>query len=479
MRLQQVPGEEIASPEANLHASKPGKSISVHWCWGAVIGVVCLLWLPRLSGPIDLRWDGGVYYLLGTSLANGHGYRIPSEPGTPEAIQYPPLLPVIVALHERALGTTDPAIVAAWLRRSYAATFTVFAVTLLALARRLLPNGLALLATVLCLCQVMTVFMSDLLFTELPFALLGVLFVLVGTTDRLESRPFFLESLLFGLGVAGFLLRTAGVALLGAWVLDALLRRRWRVFLFRAVLSLLPVLAWQAHVAKVRSSAEYTHPAYEYQRAAYQYYNVSYAENIALVDPFRPELGRAHPGTLASRLVNNVFPALKAVGETVSTKEDFWSRIVNRPYISAKRLFSPKLILVPICALSAITLFGLAMLARGGASLLSLIVLLSLALAATTPWPAQFSRYLMPIAPFLAICLVEGWRRIPLSLPQGTGRSTLLARLAMAGTFVVIFGLQSYALIKASDHAEANCQRSLPGRRMPLERSSFTTTQPG
>ena len=79
-----------------------------YWGEAVVVAIALLVWLPRLSGPIDLRWDGGVYYLLGTSLAEGHGYRIPSEPGSPEALQYPPLLPAVVALHQRALGTTNP-----------------------------------------------------------------------------------------------------------------------------------------------------------------------------------------------------------------------------------------------------------------------------------------------------------------------------------------------------------------------------------
>jgi hypothetical protein len=51
-------------------------------------------WLPRLSGPLDLRYDAGVYYILGTSLAHGDGYRLLNEPGEIQGIQYPPLLPL-------------------------------------------------------------------------------------------------------------------------------------------------------------------------------------------------------------------------------------------------------------------------------------------------------------------------------------------------------------------------------------------------
>ena len=52
--------------------------------------VVIASWIPRLNSPIDLRFDSGVYYTLGTSLAEGKGYRLLNEPGEIAAVQYPP-----------------------------------------------------------------------------------------------------------------------------------------------------------------------------------------------------------------------------------------------------------------------------------------------------------------------------------------------------------------------------------------------------
>jgi hypothetical protein len=47
-----------------------------------LIGAAALaFWWPRWGGPSDLRWDGGAYYVLGTSLARAEGYRILGEPG--------------------------------------------------------------------------------------------------------------------------------------------------------------------------------------------------------------------------------------------------------------------------------------------------------------------------------------------------------------------------------------------------------------
>ena len=83
----------------------------------------------------------------------------------------------------------------------------------LALARRYLHADFAVLAVALSLLQINSLFISDLLFTEIPFALFSVLFVLVALDDRLASRRWLREPLSFVLVTAGFLLRTAGLAL--------------------------------------------------------------------------------------------------------------------------------------------------------------------------------------------------------------------------------------------------------------------------
>src|SRR5690349_16174603 len=84
-----------------------------------LLGLALVLWAPRLGGPIDLRYDAGVYYVLGTALAEGKGYRLLNEPGAIQAIQYPPLLPLFVAVHQRLSGHSDPLVVGRLLRISF------------------------------------------------------------------------------------------------------------------------------------------------------------------------------------------------------------------------------------------------------------------------------------------------------------------------------------------------------------------------
>jgi hypothetical protein len=443
---EEMPVDPISRPQRR-------RRLSELWCWVAITGLAIGLWLPRLSGPIDLRWDAGVYYILGTSLATGHGYRILSEPGEPEALQYPPLLPAIVALHEKALGSTDPAVVGPWLRRSYAGLFLIYALAALALAKRFLRPIFAVAAIALSLLHFETIFLSDLLFAELPFALVSVIFALVAT-DSSGRRPFLREILSFALATTGFLLRTAGAVLLAAWALEALMRRRWLLAIARGGVALVPIVSWQIYVSHVRGSAEYAHPAYEYQRAPYQYYNVSYAENMRLVDPFRPELGRMNSRAYATRLAANLPNVLASLGETISTKKPEWHLIVQRTqrHLLRKSIFPNAVAMVPIFGLAAIVLAGLILLLRRSAWLMALIILGSVILVWVTPWPAQYLRYLTPLAPFLSICAFMALSQITGALRGRDSWATTMARIATGGIIVLIFGAAAYTSLRLYFH---------------------------
>ena len=104
------------------------------------------------------------------------------------------------------------------------------------------------------------------------------------------------------LAVAAYGLRAAGVALLAAWTAESLLRRRCRQAVARGGRRWSMLGAWQVYVAQVKSDPAFAEPAYAYQRADYQFYNVGYVENMAYMDPFRPELGRATARQLAARV---------------------------------------------------------------------------------------------------------------------------------------------------------------------------------
>jgi hypothetical protein len=161
-------------------------------CLLLVLVVAVSLWLPRLRGPIDPRLDAGVYYILGTSLYEGKGYRLLNEPGEIQAVQYPPLLHTIVAAHQAVLGTTDFLVVGPWLRRTYLALSVALALFTYWLARSNLAPLESLAAAALAALALNAYCFSDLLYTEMPFAVAATLMAIFHDRALLPtsaSRP--------------------------------------------------------------------------------------------------------------------------------------------------------------------------------------------------------------------------------------------------------------------------------------------------
>src|SRR6516162_3067830 len=151
---------------------------------GCLMVLALALWIPWMRGPIDLRWDAGVYYLLGTSLAEGKGYRLLNEPGNPQAVQYPPLLPLLIAAQQRLLGTSNPVVVGKWLRFVYQLMLMACVALTYLLARRWLSPWHAFFPALMFLLSLHTYFMGSLAFAEMPFALASLLFLVPPHSSR-------------------------------------------------------------------------------------------------------------------------------------------------------------------------------------------------------------------------------------------------------------------------------------------------------
>src|SRR4051794_15303479 len=183
-------------------------------CALALCVLTLLSWIPRWNGPLDYRWDGGVYFILGTSLAQGKGYRLLNEPGEISANQYPPLLPAVIAVHEKLLSSSDPIKVGIWLRRTWIVLSIFYVCGCFFLARLFLSRLYAFGLAAICIINYDMYFLSTLAFAELPFALATVLFAWSYLRNRGESWTRHLTPVF---AIAAFLLRTVGLALLLAW----------------------------------------------------------------------------------------------------------------------------------------------------------------------------------------------------------------------------------------------------------------------
>jgi len=385
-----------------------------------VLLLVCLaVWVPRLTGPINFRWDASTYYILGTSLAQGHGYRLLSEPGEIRAVQYPPLLPAIVAAIQRILGTSDYFKVGFALRLTYFLLSVLFLLMAYALARTFLPPLYALLVGIITALSFSSLIApSDVLYAEMPFAVVAMGFLLC---HRRSDRPIFAAATGI-LGAAAYLLRTAGLALLLTWIGESLIRRRFRQAAVRAAVSALPILVWQAYVWQVTRSYDYHHPIYTYQRADYYYPNVTYGQNSRLVDPFSPELGHVRFRNLAGRLVRNIASLPVALGESAIVPKWFAPSLLTQLHKGLRVPLSDnwgKLMSFALrgCLFAAglLALAGAVLLVNGRHWFLSLFFGITLATIVVTPWQNQFWRYLAPMAPltliflFLTLITIRDW----------------------------------------------------------------------
>jgi hypothetical protein len=444
-------------------------TLGARWHIPALLTLVVVIWLPRLQGPPDLRYDGGVYYILGTALAEGRGYRLLSEPGAIEAIQYPPLLPAIGALHQRILGTADPAVVGPWLRLTACAMYLAYIAAVYAMCRRIVGPTYALLVGLITAMHMQTVFLSDFFTADVPFALVTTLFFVVAAWrrhgDEAAPKPHgALEGLL---AVAAYALRTAGVALLAAWILESALDRRPGRAALRVAVALAAVMSWQGYIARVKASPEYRHPAYAYQRADYQFYNVGYVENMRYVDPFRPELGRVSPAGMARRALENFRLIPLSVGEAVSEHKGWWRGQVGKWSQKVPALALPEsaadaglaLLSIPVAA-------GLVLLAIQGYWLFVLYTVGSVVLIALTPWALQFSRYLIPLTPFLALALMYLIADVMRRLGARRSPWRIGVRLAIAAGVSLILLQQVYTLYTSfANHRERALYTDAAGTR--------------
>jgi hypothetical protein len=401
-----------------------------------VLAVAILLWTPRFAGPIDLRWDGAVHYILGTSLAEGRGYKLLNEPGEIDEVQYPPLLPAVVALHQLLLGTSDPTRVGRLLRLSSFFLFIAYACVVFRFLRSYLPGGLALLASLMSLFCLHAWFLSDALFPEVGFSIATLLFLLFARREGSRGHA----ALAYLCALASYALRSVGIAAFAVLVLHSLLRRRFKQAAGRAMLALLPILAWQVYVARVEQGYAYNHPAYEYQRAPYMFYNVSYARNVALRDPFTPEKGDVR---VARRVVRNLLELPVHLGETLSARG--YLQMALHGVFGEGRIAGP---LIDRGMFAVLSVFGGVLVAGGlvvqllrRQLLVPLYLMVYSAALCLTPFPDQYLRYLMPVTPLVAlsaiVCLTATQSRRG-GQPDRGGREALRAPLAVLGPALLV-----------------------------------------
>jgi hypothetical protein len=406
-------------------------------CLDVIIVILLLLvavvtWLPRGQGEIDLRVDTGVYYVLGMSLADGHGYRLSNEPGNIQATQVPPLVPGIIAVQQKLGGTRDPFLIGRRLKLFWLFLLLLFTALTYCFLRSSFSVAWSCLGVVFCLLNTQLCFYSNQATAELPFAVISLLFVF------LYRKRIAGEAVTSVLAIVAFFCRTIGIALLAAWIADAILRKQLLRAALRSSIAIACVLAWGSYIHFVENSLEYKRPAYPYQRAEYMFHNVSYSKNVVYKDPSRPELGFASFKDRIKRFLANLLAVPSSTGEAATSYVILWRQ---NAYLLNNRL---GFTLVPLAVVSAIifavgccVLTGLIILLWRREWFLVLYILFTILIACCAPWQ-QISRYLVPIAPLLVFSLLTLFERLSgITFLNANERRVVLWRVTICAALFV------------------------------------------
>ena len=215
--------------------------------WVAAILALIAAIATMTSDPIGVFNDDGLYLLTAKALAEGQGYVYPQLPGTPPAIHYPPVWPLLLA----AVWKVAPAFPASvgWFKLINPLVIALAAALGVRFGRRQLglPWWVALGGVVAATLTVPVLLLTNLLLSE-PLFLLLLLPTLV-VTERLVREGGIGSALLAALLVAVLVLvRTLGGVLLVAGVLLLLRERRWRETVVFAVVTVVLLTPWQRFV---------------------------------------------------------------------------------------------------------------------------------------------------------------------------------------------------------------------------------------
>ena len=215
--------------------------------WIAAIVALVAGLVTMTSDPIGGFNDDGLYLLTARALAEGQGYVYPHLPGTPPAIHYPPVWPMLLA----AVWKVAPAFPAniAWFKLINPLLLAVAAAGCTGFARRGLglSPAVALLAVVVATVSVPVLLLTNLLLSEPLF--LALLVPTLFASERVV-RDGALRGAAIAAALVAFLIlvRTLGGTVLIATMLRLAYEKRWRALGMYVGVAGLILLPWQLFV---------------------------------------------------------------------------------------------------------------------------------------------------------------------------------------------------------------------------------------
>jgi hypothetical protein len=201
--------------------------------------------------------DDAVYFSSAQALAQHQGYIMPSFPGRPLRPKYPILYPLLLTgIWKLDHGFPENLIWAIHVTEGFGCAMLLCTFFLLRCIAGLgrIPS---LILTVLCAFHPVLLRLSGLTMTDVPFAAIFLLTVLIAHFAFLPERTFALTALAGVCAALSTSLRTLGYAAVVGLLAHLLYRREYKraiIFCFAAGLTIAPVLLLAAHYAPLAAT---------------------------------------------------------------------------------------------------------------------------------------------------------------------------------------------------------------------------------
>lgn len=383
---------------------------------------------------IFLGGDNAEYFILAESLATGQGYRdISTLEGRPHN-HFPPGYPFVMAAMMK-FGIKEAASLTLLNGLFLWGALLLF---LFLFYRWSGSPELALAVSCLCLFNAHLLRYSTIMMSEVPylFFLALAVFAYCGLSGAGTARSRMAwMALLVAAAVMLLYIRTAALAVMAAFGLHLLMRRRFQwavIFLGTVALSQLP---W-----RIRSSSLGGNP---------------YVKQVLLINPYRPELGGMHAGDWLARLGENL---RRYVFHEVPGGMLPWTERIPGPDAGMALERAWPLLLLPLMT------FGLVRMQKDR---LLLGLMLAGSFSLLMCWPPVWSgiRFMLPLIPFLVFLACHGLYMLACQLAARTGLSAWAA-WAVAAPVLLLYSLHLHKHVLLEGPAlDRTRVRELAGQR--------------
>lgn len=253
--------EGVAAPPSTPRASALRLAV-----WLAPLVVLAVALRAVDAYPVGAVYDDAVYVEIAKALATGQGYRYLHLPGTPFAAHFPPGYPFFLSLLWRIVPAFPANVLLFKVANAVLVAFAAVWFARWARERFALSAPQAAAAAVVASVGIPTLVLSALVMSEPLFLAVALPALVLG--ERVvagERRAGWLAAAGLVAGAAT-LVRTHGVALIGAVVLLLLWRRRFRDAAWYAAAAALLIAPWQwwvrAHAGGLAAPLEGTYGPY-------------------------------------------------------------------------------------------------------------------------------------------------------------------------------------------------------------------------